>query len=366
VTAPVAVLALLIPSIGSRLPATGDSVADRLLIWREALRVAWAHPFVGSGPSGFLDAVAAVHDVSWFTAAADDSVLDSPHDVLLQSLVIGGPVLSAGLIAVLVATTVAVVRRFRVAQPERRAVILAAALGAGVLLLVLLTHVTAPATMIPAALLVGAAVSLPRREPVREPLAVRIGIAIAIAAWLGLVSLTLAGESALASGVTVVREGRIDDADADFETAAQLRPWDADTPMIAAEAFTERVDEGDVVANRLALAWADRAHLLAPHSLAVSKALVTVLIADHDLKRADSVLEDLRDDYPLDPWVAYRAGAVAVGRGQFDTGEQLLKLAITLDPQWPEPWLTLVYLYDQQGDAAAAADAREHADALGG
>jgi hypothetical protein len=363
---PVAALALLLPSIGTRLLGTPDSVADRLLIWREALRVFAAHPFVGTGPSGFLDAVAAVHDVRWFTSVSDDAVLDSPHDALLQALVVGGPLGLALIIAGLAATTVAIVRRFRGAGPERRAVIAPAALGAGVLVLVLVTHVSAPATMIPAALLAGTALSLPRPEPRPEPLPLRFGFAAGLLAWLTLVSFALAGESALASGVQAAGQGRIDDAEAAFDSAVALRLWDADTPMIAAESLTARLDSGDPTALAAATRWAERAHTVAPNSLAVGKAEVVATIAGHDLKRADMLLAELRKLYPLDPWVAYRSGAVAIGRGQFDEGEQLLKLAITLDPQRPDPWLTLVYLYDQRGDLAAAADAQAHADALGG
>ena len=131
----VAVLALRLPTMGPRLlgfsPLAGDTIGDRIVIWSETLRVAAAHPVLGVGPSGFLDAVAAVHDFRWFTSAGDTSVLDSPHDVLLQALAIGGPLALLGLLAVLVILAVTIMSRFRAADADRRAVILPAASGRG-------------------------------------------------------------------------------------------------------------------------------------------------------------------------------------------------------------------------------------------
>ncbi len=78
------------------------------------------------------------------------------------------------------------------------------------------------------------------------------------------------------------------------------------------------------------------------------------------------MLDDLRSRYPLDPWVAHRAGAVALGLGDISGAESLLTLATELDPDRPDPWLTLAFLYEQTGNQAAAADAQARADALSG
>ena len=91
----------------------------------------------------------------------------------------------------------------------------------------LLTHVSAPATIIPA-LLIGASVAV---DPGVERRRVKVALAAPVLAWIALVSVTLAAESALASGVAAANAGRVAVAEAAFGTAVQrLRPWDRDTP----------------------------------------------------------------------------------------------------------------------------------------
>jgi O-antigen ligase len=358
-----ATLLLMGPRLLGVSPLAAQTVTDRLLIWQESLAVVASHPILGVGPSGFLDAVAAVHDARWFTTAGDTTVLDSPHDVLLQAFVVAGPLGLAGLLAVLVCIVVAVARRVSAAVPERRALLVPATAGAGTLILVLLTHVSSPASVVPAAFLIGCAVSIPPR---REPAAQTVGSAAAIAAWAGLVAVSLAAETTLAAGVSSASLGRIETADGLFRTSAALRPWDPDTVIIAAEALTARADSGDEDALVPAARWAELATESAPASLAGWKAWVTVVIAQGDFGRASTALAALRRAFPSDPWVAHRAGAVALATGDLPAAIDLLVLATELDPDRPEPWSTLAYAYSQAGDDAAAAEAQSRAAALGG
>ncbi len=77
----------------------------------------------------------------------------------------------------------------------------------------LLTHVSAPATIIPAALLIGASVAV---DPGVERRRVKVALAAPVLAWIALVSVTLAAESALASGVAAANAGRVAVAEAAF------------------------------------------------------------------------------------------------------------------------------------------------------
>lgn len=343
-----ALAAVVTPGMGARLADAGAAVADRALIWSEAGAVIARHPLLGVGPSGFLDAVAAEHGVNWYVSDSDGSVLDSPHNVLLQALVVAGPLGVVTVAGVLIAAVVSIGRRVRSADAERRALVIPAALGGGVALLVLLTHVTAPATVLPAMLLAGAALA---REPAtasdRSAWAGRL-VAIPLTAWIALTALTLAGETALGTGVAATHAGRIADAESAFGTAAALRPWDADTPIIAAEALTARADAGDASALGAAISWSERALDAAPESLAAGRAAATNAIASGDLDRAAAVLDVLLEKYPREPWVAHRAGAVALALGDFARAEVLLLRAAELDPGREEPRQTLEYLYELQ------------------
>jgi Tfp pilus assembly protein PilF len=66
----------------------------------------------------------------------------------------------------------------------------------------------------------------------------------------------------------------------------------------------------------------------------------------------------------LDAGVAQRLGGVQLLRGDYSAARSNLRLATKLDPLNPAPWLTLEYLYQQTGDAGAAADAYRIADRL--
>lgn len=379
----VSVLAVAVPAMSTRLGGlAGDAIAGRLLIWRETLDVVAAHPLLGTGPNGFLDAVAAVHGPEWFAQNGDTAVLDSPHNLLLQALVVAGPLGLVGAVAGLVALTITVVRRIRAASDERRALVLPAALGAGVLVLVLFTHVTAPATCVLAALLLGAAVA---RERPRESRRGRFAVAVAAIAWTALVTTALAGEVAVGAAVTRVGLGLPGTGNEAATAAAALRPWDVDTPILAAQAYTDLADRegplaelarGDV--ERMAAEWSRRAWDAAPTSLIAGRTRVVTGLsqwraageegdpaeASRQLDEVASTLDQLRARFPRDPWVAHRAGAVALAQGEVDAAEELLLLATRLDPTRADPWLTLAFLYEQQGDATAAAEAQAMAEAL--
>jgi O-antigen ligase len=361
---------LLTPISAARLtgtsPLAADTIADRLLIWREALEVVARHPVLGVGPSGFADAVAGAHRVDWFSTVGQTTVLDSPHDVILQALVVGGPVLCLALLVAMALVVAAIVRRVRgEADSGRRGFVVATALGAGAITIVELTTVTSPGPVMLAGLLVGAAVAVPATVSTgRRSLALRVVGAVVVTGWITLVTTTLVGETALGAAVADEKMGEVSSAESAFATAHSLRPWDPQTVVIAAEAFTERLVGGDHAAADPAVRWSRAALRAAPGSRAAGQSAITVDLAVGDLIAAETAVTHFRALLPYDPWFAHRAGAIALLRGDDVDAEKLLRLSIRLDPTSPDPWLTLAYLYQQRGDTAAAADATAHAQAL--
>jgi len=375
--AAICVAALLTPTIGPRLlgvsPLAGGTLADRLLIWREALELVGQHPLLWVGPSGFAAAVATVHDVGWYTSVGQETVLDSPHDVILQALVVGGPLLCLALVVALILVSGAIVRRVR-GEPDsgRRRFVAAAALGAAAVTIVELTHVTAPGPVMLAGLLVGAAVAVPAAAsattsgsaPTVWSKSSFIVAPLAISAWLVLVIVTLVGETNVGAAVAAAKSGQTAVAEQEFTAAHAARPWDSETVVIAAESLTEQLDGGDPDAVDAATRWTHAALDAAPTSRSAGKSAVTVALARGDLDEAEKLVTRFRALMPKDPWFAHRAGAIALLRGDDVAAEKLLKLAVRLDPSSADPWLTLAYLYQQRGDAAAAAHATAQATAL--
>jgi len=361
------VVALLAPSLGPRLLGASNlasaTIGDRMLIWGEALQVALLHPVLGVGPGGFADAAARAHGPSWFASTGQATLLDSPHNVLLQALVTGGVLLLVVVLAISVLSARTVRARIRRAPAgsEDGDFLLSAAAAVVATGLVLLTHVTSPSTMVLGLFLLGALVASPARE---LPRVARTGITALLGLWLVFTSTALVGEVALGRGVGAAGSGDVPTALVEFETARAWRPWDPQTTVVAAEALAAQADAGTDGAARAALDWATRALGQSPRSLPAAKAHVTAALAAGELDTAAVTAERFSELLPNDPWIAFRLGGIRVLQERPDEAETLLLRAVELDPTAAEPWLTLAYLYGQRGDMDAARDAADRAEAL--
>ncbi|RFA08832.1 hypothetical protein B7R54_06030 [Subtercola boreus] len=355
-------------------------LGDRFTIWREAAQLLWANPLLGVGPSGYLDQIAAVHSATWFFDVGSGVTIDSPHNLLLQAGLAGGIPLLLCLGALAVLSAVTAWRRIRSGDD--------AVLGATLALLgftiVLLTHFTAPATTLLAALLLGMVVARPADVPIgsvatRTPTASRFPAAprgragrglrmlgvTALAASTLLVAVSCSAEVALGAGVSAAADSRLADADAAFATAAALRPWDADTRSIAAQSFAQAADSGQPGAPGLAGSWAARALDLAPDSVLSAKALAVSQQYSGDLDGALETLTALDDRAPNDPETLHRLGGVQFLDGRIPDAQQALERAVAVDPDDADAWLTLQYVYQQTGDSAGFARASGELARLG-
>jgi len=370
-------VALLSPTLGPRLLGGSEfgasTIGDRILIWGESIRLAMIHPLWGAGPSGYSDQIAAVHGANWFNTVGQSITLDSPHNIVIQSLMVGGPLLTILFLGGLVMLTRASLTKVRLARPESDfAVSTTVALLAVVL--VLCTHVTSPGTVVLGALLAGSLVSVAQNPatqraafgwlPRTTSLTWRLVSSVAILCWMLLLSITLAAEVALSDGRLAAFAGDIPTATANFDEARALRPWDVDTTITAAESLTARLDKGDKNALDPALSFSTDALQQAPDSLPAARASVTAHLAAGDLVNARATLEHFAQLMPSQPWIAHRLAVVTLLEGDLPGAEKQLLHAIELNETNADPWLTLAYVYTQEGRDLEAANATAKAQSL--
>ena len=217
-----------------------------------------------------------------------------------------------------------------------------------------------------AAVLLGSILSVPARVVASTVIRELASWArtVAIAALLVIIAVFAWSEVPLQQGVSAAAAGNVEAADAAFQSSLAVRPWDADTASIAAQSLAQAADAQVPGAAALAVSYALRALDATPSSVPAAKALAVGQQYSGELAGAELTLSDLRQLVPFDAGVAQRLGGVLLLRGNVEGAERELILATELDPLNPAPWVTLEFLYQQTGDAAAAAEARAMVDRL--
>src|SRR5664280_1070888 len=329
-------VAFAVPAVRSRLLLTDSgasgTVQGRGLLWSESLRLWTEHPWLGTGPSGFVDAITAQHTEEWATQVGSANPPDSPHSWPLQALLSGGPLLLA--LALVLGTMVVWSgwRAFGSADPTTRSVsnaivgggALAAVVGFGV---ALLTHFTTASTTILVSLLCGALVSSahrPARGQRRDAGVSRLlGSALAAAVGAALLVAT-AAEWSMERAISAVERGDSQTADEAFQMSERLRPWDADVALLAATALSrqsmtepshpERNGLDPASLSVSALSWAERAVDRLPESSEAALALATAQEGVGDLTAALRTYQGLRSLSPTNASASPRAPARTLHR----------------------------------------------------
>lgn len=241
----VGVLVLAIPFARSRVLGT-DAVAsgtarDRWAIWESAWNLVKQHPWFGVGPSGFVDSAPANYVDAFVLGTGRRFTLDSPHNLVLQILVIGGFVLLLVTIGLLICWILSVIPAVR----NNAAVVGAPIAAIAAALIGLQTHFTTPGTAPLLAALAGFVVARPAHP---NPAAV-----LALARWVpaalvGIATVVLAAallaEVVAAQAVDALGRGQADAAASDWQFAHNLRPWDGDLVLREARAYTWAVSIG--------------------------------------------------------------------------------------------------------------------------
>ena len=353
-----AALGLAGPRLTGADVAAAGSVEGRLLLWRATVDLVRDAPWTGTGPSTFVDAIAAHQTREWALAVGSANPPDSPHAWPLQAAVAGGVPLAILAIAAAVSAVVTITRRLRTASGPAAthmagvlAVVIAYGLAAG-------THPTTPGVVPLVALLAGSGLAVPARSGARAPH--RTAVTLAAAALVVAVPATVA-EWPLAGAVVHLAAGDVAASNRSFEAAHGLRRWDADTAMLAAHAFAQATLAGEPRAAGPAGTWAARALDRVPDSLTARAAAAVAAEAAGDLAEAAELLDAQVNAAPADPEWRLRRGVVLAERGDLAGAEADFLTAADLAPGSPQPWWNLAALYRLAGDEAAASAAEGEA-----
>lgn len=318
--------ALAIPAVRERL---GDSttVRSRWLQWDLTLDLIADRPWLGWGPSRYVDVVGRYETAAWTDHVGSDTAVDSPHNVLLQLLVAGGvPLLLAGLaIAGWSAwRALAVVRE---APPWAGVGLAVAAYGVGMLANFPIAGSTCLAAFLAGALLA---------DPAREGTAVWVPPTRMVAA--GAAALALAagclGDLRLQAGLDHLAAGRSTEAVAAFDSAADLRPGDGDTPMLAAQALARLAsDTQDPVTADATRRFARESLDRTPDTYAARLAAAVADVPAGELEQARETLDALVADFPRRGSARVQRAIVRFGLRDVAGARADLDHAISLDPR---------------------------------
>jgi O-antigen ligase len=329
-----AVAALALPATRERVlgtsPLAAHTTGGRELLWGETLDLIDAHPLLGVGPSGYLDAIPAYHDRRYEREVGPADPPDAPHDWILQAAVDGGLPLVALALALAFLTVARGVATTRRAPTGGEAAVtggmLAGLAGYGV---ALLFHLTSPGTCSLAAVLGGALLAERRNARYSDRsgasgwalehvagTARRLRRPVLHLSRLALAALTLvfaaaaAAEIPLRSAIDAAASGDIAAANGDFRAALALRPWDPGIDATAAHAYATLVNDGVTVAAPAGAPWAAKELGWFPHSTQALTDSATIELADGRVGAAARLLRRALRGDPMNPQL--RAEAVRI------------------------------------------------------
>ena len=349
------VVGLLIPLTRSRVllmsPLATQTITGRLQEWSSVAGILAHRPFLGVGPSGFVDAWPSVQTAG-YVRLAGVARLDSPHSLPLQVLLSGGILLLVPVVAVLVIAVRVVRDRRRRGDDIAWTVATASALAgwAGVLL----THFTAPGSTPFFALFLGSLLAVPADPSRAVPRRVRlVGAGIAAAAVLVL-GAAAAAEIPLRSGLVELQRGDTASAVRSFDRARAWRWWDADLDAAIAHAIVSQPSADaplGLAADRLATA---QGRLRDDPGVATDAGLLAQ--EQGDLGRAVVWYSRALALSPNDPQALALRGAARGRQGDTTGAVADLTASASLTPQDPAPLRALATVYQGVGDTAKADD----------
>lgn len=343
---------LAIPAVRDRILAidrlASQTIGDRFTMWGDALELLAQHPWTGLGPSGYVDAVPTVFGDDWYRTATVDSILTSPHNVLLQVALAGGIPLLLLALGLLVGLWVVGLRHARAADGPRRDLLIAALAVVPAGGVALLFSPTSPKTLLPLAVLGGALVAVGAGAPLGR-LARTIG-SVAVGLWLLWLGLCAVADARVHEGMRASAAGQVDAADAAFSAAAALRPWDADVPLLAARALGGAYTRGVAGAEDVATRWAERAVERLPASASAHESAGMVALERGDVPAAVDALSQAVARSPSNPRLAHELALAQLVAGDLHAARDGFARALALAPDADQSRLALDDVCDQLGD----------------
>lgn len=341
--------------LASQTPFAESTAGGRLMLWRESWQLVADHPFLGVGPSRFVDSIGTYHTKEWAALVGPYAPPDSPHNVVLQVLSSTGWV---GLFSATIVGWVVGLRLWRLRPWDRWQ--LGAVSATLALFVSYLTSFTDPVSLTMLLFVLGGAIGAPRNtQSSTSGDFARVGAAvIAVLAGLTLGGTQLVAEfrysKALQSHENPTRA---------LQDVRSVRPWDADLARrvgYTAARLAER-GEGDAqpFLGSVSVACGDL-----PGSVECLHTYADLQDLVGDSRGALSSLARAQQYEPFNVDTLLRQGVVYARSEDYERAIASFNQAMSLRPTAPEPWDDLARVYEMQGRGSDAERARERAQQL--
>lgn len=347
----VAVAILALPGVRGRF-LDSETVTGRADLWEATWALVTDHWALGVGPGHFVDVLPKYQSEAFAAAVGTDFPADSPHLIVLQWLADGGVPLLVANVMLCAAVVWAGVRNLRTVRNDSDRLFLVGAMAAVCsFALVLLTHFPTPGTTVITALCAGAVCGVAPAPPAagkgrarvastqtiaapasRARVLAAVSGACALFALAAAAGIGSAAEVHLKNGEAAVRDGRLAEASLQFETAASLRPWDADVALLAGQAFAGRAAAGDPGSGKLAAEWSRRSLQANPGSVESMTSLAVGQMAAGELAAAGQTLEKARAAAPVNSQIWLQSGLAEYAAGRTGTAISYVERAVAFTP----------------------------------
>jgi hypothetical protein len=323
-------VALLVPETRDRLLSSATT-GGRVTQWRLTLDLVTDHPWLGIGPSRYVDAFGQYESAKFVRFTGTSTLADSPHQLLLQVAVAGGLPL---LVCFLVLLVVLVRRSWAVLREHPGAWGLAAA--AGGYGLALMANFTAAGPTCLAAFLAGAllAEQVPQ-EGATEPAWRRVVQPVAFGLAAVVFFASCLSEMLLQQGVDAAGGGERPEARSHIDSAQRWRPFDRDVAMLGSQAMAGLTDAGIRSAAKDAQALAEESLARTPDSYQARVALGVALISQGDLEEALGDLDRAVRLFPRRPDAYVQRAITRYGLRDVEGAIDDLRTAQGIDPRSP-------------------------------
>lgn len=327
VTGAVCLVVLALPSARGRLGVI-STVSGRLDLWRMTTRMVGDHWLLGTGPSTFADRVGRYETLAWARSHGSATVVDSPHDWVLQALVAGGGVMLLAVLAGLAWFLVVAVRRCR-ADPSWWAPLVAVLTCVGAMTV----NPTSAGPLVVALFLAGGLVGVERSGPSRGAFAL-LPLASAAVLTAGCVA-SVVSDLALRHALDAAAGGRLTAAVHDLATARRWHPYDADVSQLGAQGLAVLADRGvrEAAAPAAEAARASLTH--APGSCPSLVVLGLALRVEGRYAEARTALDQAVADCPARPQAYVQRAVLGLRTGNLSWAVDDLRRAVELDPEDP-------------------------------
>ncbi|MDF1489796.1 O-antigen ligase family protein [Tessaracoccus caeni] len=346
-------LVIAIPATRERLLGVGlasRTVEGRLLMWQDALRLGAEQPWLGIGPSRFVDEVGALQAEQWSVLVGPENPPDSPHNVLLQVWASTGVPGLLAFVAFAVLVAVLLWRRGTVWSTGA----LLAAVGVGV---ALCFHFTTLWALGPVLLCVGGGLAV----PLARRLTAQAGVAI-VATWAAMFGvLTMSAEFRLLRDIEAASAGYLGAVDS-LEKTLSSRSWDPDFVRRGGYAILALAEQG-LADTHSVVPLLESACARLPRSTECAQTLGNAQFLNGQSEDAVRTFERALDYAPAnaDTWL-WLADAQA-GSGDLESAVASLTKVTELRPEDSTAWDGLSAAFERMGDAHRAAEAQAEAEA---